>query len=155
MRRTDPLILGAGPAGCAAAIALARAGASPLLLDRDRTPGDALCGGFLSWRTLAQLESLGLDHDRLGGQTVDRLRLFAHGSMVQAPLPARAMGLSRRALDTAMRDHAIALGTQFATDTIRTLEGTTAIGQAHEWRCETLFLATGKHDVRGQSRPPC
>ena len=30
-----PIILGAGPAGSAAAIALAQAGACPLLLDRD------------------------------------------------------------------------------------------------------------------------
>ena len=58
MRITGPLILGAGPAGCAAAIALAQGGARPLLLDRSAEAGDALCGGFLSWRSAEQLAVL-------------------------------------------------------------------------------------------------
>ena len=43
-----PLILGAGPAGCAAAIVLADHGLRPILLDRDAEARDQLCGGFLS-----------------------------------------------------------------------------------------------------------
>ena len=77
MRRTAPLILGAGPAGCAAAIALAEAGAAPILLDRDEEARDQLCGGFLSWRTVAQLRALGVDPARLGARRVERLALFA------------------------------------------------------------------------------
>lgn len=99
MRRTAPLILGAGPAGCAAAIALARAGASPLLLDRDAEPRDALCGGFLSWRTAAQLRALGVDPARLGARPVAQLALFSGERDVVLPLPEASFGLSRRALE--------------------------------------------------------
>ncbi|MEC7399713.1 MAG: NAD(P)-binding protein [Pseudomonadota bacterium] len=35
-----PLILGAGPAGCAAAITLAEQGHTPILIDRDAKVGD-------------------------------------------------------------------------------------------------------------------
>ena len=56
-----PLILGAGPAGCAAAIRLRRHGLPAQLVDRDETVGDPLCGGFLSWRTIEQLQTLGID----------------------------------------------------------------------------------------------
>ena len=61
-----PIVLGAGPAGCAAAIVLAQDGAAPILLDRDAEARDALCGGFLSWRTAQQLRALGVDPAALG-----------------------------------------------------------------------------------------
>src|SRR5712691_8257131 len=52
MERFDVLVVGAGPAGSAAAIRLARAGASVLLVDRARFPRDKPCGGGLTGRAL-------------------------------------------------------------------------------------------------------
>uniref|UniRef100_UPI0035B054B3 FAD-dependent oxidoreductase n=1 Tax=Sphingopyxis sp. TaxID=1908224 RepID=UPI0035B054B3 len=69
----DVIVVGAGPAGSAAAIGLARAGAKVLLLERSRETGDALCGGFLSWQTRARLDALGIDRAALGGETVRRV----------------------------------------------------------------------------------
>lgn len=153
MRREDPLIIGAGPAGCAAAIALARAGAKPLLVDRDAEAGDALCGGFLSWRTGERLHGLGVDPSALGAHPVERLLLFGDGRPVEIALPKRAFGLSRRTLDGALRKHAVAAGAELRIDTIRQIEGPRVSGRAHEWQAESLFLATGKHDLRGIARP--
>lgn len=153
MRSPDPLILGAGPAGCAAAIALARGGVSPLLLDRSAEVGDPLCGGFMSWRTLAQLEQIGVQLDDLGGHRVAELRLFANGDEARVPLPQPALGLSRHALDSRMREVAVAAGARLEVDTIRTIAPGCAQGQRQDWYNDSLFLATGKHDVRGQSRP--
>lgn len=144
MRRTDPLIIGAGPAGCAAAIALAQGGAHPLLLERAPETGDALCGGFLSWRTLRQLSALGID---LNGHRIDYLRVFASKHRAEAPLPGAAMGLSRRALDTALLDRALNLGAGIERGvTLRSLDEAQSQSAA-------LFLATGKHDVKGGERP--
>ncbi len=148
----DPLILGAGPAGCAAAITLARGGARPLLLDRDAEPGDALCGGFLSWRTGQALARLGLDPAELGAHRVDRLVLHAGTRRAEVALPGHGYGISRRALDGALRRRAVAAGARFETERIRSVEGSTAIGAGREWRAGTLFLASGKHDVRGVHR---
>lgn len=153
MRRTDPLILGAGPAGCAAAIVLARSGAKALLVDREANAGDALCGGFLGRRTADRLRDLGLDPAELGAQPVDRLIVFGPGRPLEQPLPAPAWGLSRRSLDTRLRELAIAAGAEFTVETIREVDGLTVLGREREWQGDSLFLATGKHDVRGAARP--
>ena len=153
MRRKDPLILGAGPAGCAAAIVLAGAGAKPLLVDRDANAGDALCGGFLGWRTVERLRDLGLDPAALGAHPVERLALYGRGRPLEQALPRRAWGLSRKALDTMLRELAIAAGAEFAVETIREIDGLSVVGRDRQWDAESLFLATGKHDVRGTARP--
>ena len=153
MRRTAPLILGAGPAGCAAAIALAEAGAAPILLDRDEEARDQLCGGFLSWRTVAQLRALGVDPARLGARRVERLALFAGERETTLPLPEAAFGLSRRALDGALRQRALAAGARLEIDSARSIEGNTVLGRRRDWTGNGLFLATGKHDLRGHARP--
>ncbi|MES2698861.1 MAG: FAD-dependent monooxygenase [Pseudomonadota bacterium] len=152
MHFPGPLILGAGPAGCAAAIVLARAGARPLLLDRSAEPGDALCGGFLSWRSAEQLSALGVSPDALGAHRVTTLRVFAGDGQSQAALPAPAWGLSRRGLDSALRNKALAAGAELAVDIIRKVRGLVAHG-SRDWQGAALLLASGKHDVRGQPRP--
>ena len=149
----SPLILGAGPAGCAAAITLARAGAPPLLIDRDAEVGDALCGGFMSWRTAETLRGLGLDLEVLGAHRVSRLAMFAGERSAVADLPALAFGLSRRAFDTALREAALATGTRLEIDKARAIGPGLVEGEHRGWRADSLFLATGKHDVRGHSRP--
>lgn len=53
MRRYDVAVIGAGPAGSAAAIGLARRGASVLLADRARFPRDKTCGGGVTGRARA------------------------------------------------------------------------------------------------------
>ena len=153
MRITAPLILGAGPAGCAAAIVLARAGARPLLIDRDAEVGDPLCGGFMSWRTAEQLAQLGVDCAQVGAHRVTRLCIQSGPRAFTAPLPAPAWGLSRHALDNALRQSALAAGAALEIDTIRTITGQTAHGARQDWSAQTLFLASGKHDIRGQARP--
>jgi len=153
MRRKDPLIVGAGPAGCAAAIVLARAGAIPLLVDREAQAGDALCGGFLGWGTTKRLRDLGLDPAALGARPVDRLVLFGPGRPLERSLPHAAWALSRKALDTRLRDLATEAGAELVIDTVREIDGLTVRGRSGEWQPESLFLATGKHDVRGAARP--
>jgi flavin-dependent dehydrogenase len=148
-----PVVLGAGPAGCAAAIALARAGASPVLLDRDSSARDQLCGGFLSWRTVKQLRALGIDPDALGGKHAVELAVFAGPRDVTVPLPGISFGLSRRTLDEAMRSAAIRCGACFKVEHARGLDGTAVIGHDRRWDGDGLFLATGKHDLRGEARP--
>lgn len=153
MRATAPLILGAGPAGCAAAIVLAENGVRPIIVDRDAEARDQLCGGFLSWRTVEQLRALGVDPVRLGGSPIDAIALIGAKRERVAALPRRAFGISRRALDDALRRRALHAGARIEIDTIRAVTGTEAEGRRIRWSGDGLFLATGKHDVRGMVRP--
>lgn len=57
----DVVVVGAGPAGSAAAIALARAGKRVVLADRARFPRDKCCGDGITGAALRQLQPLGLD----------------------------------------------------------------------------------------------
>ena len=96
--RYDTLVIGAGPAGCASAIGLARLGKRVLLVDRDRFPRDKVCGGCLNPRSLAALRDLGVDP---GGVPLKRLVLHAGGRRAHLPLYG-GMAVSRRSLDAAL-----------------------------------------------------
>jgi flavin-dependent dehydrogenase len=148
-----PLILGAGPAGSMAAIMLARAGVTPTLMDRDAVVGDALCGGFLSWKTADRLRAVGIGPMELGAHPVDRLALIAGGREALAALPTAGFGLSRLALDTAMRRRAVADGARLVIDRARAVRPGVVEGEGQEWPSDAIFLASGKHDVRGSPRP--
>lgn len=153
-----PLVIGAGLAGSASAIGLCHAGPPPLLVERSRETGDAICGGFLSWQTLATLERLGLDAAVLGGQRVTMLRLFAGKRTLEAPLPRPGMGLSRRRLDTLLLTEAERLGTAVERGvTVRRVEsGTAMTSDGATLASDTIMLGVGKHGLASQPRlaPP-
>lgn len=56
---SDVLIIGAGPTGCAAGIALGRAGADVCVIDRAQFPRDKTCGDAISNNGVDVLEELG------------------------------------------------------------------------------------------------
>ncbi len=152
MRRTPPLIIGAGPAGCSAALTLLARDIPARIVERDFIVRDAVCGGFMSWQTLAALDRLGVV---VGGHLIRRVVVFAGSRCAEATLPGRAVGLSRRTLDTVLqcavteRGGVIERGIEaksFDQGHLRLSTGETIAD-------EPLFLAVGKHDLRGAARP--
>jgi len=89
MTSWDAVVVGAGPAGSATALLLARAGAHVLLLDRARFPRDKPCSEYLSPETTRVLE-------RLGGGVVEAVAAASHarltGMKVVAPSGAEMVG---------------------------------------------------------------
>ncbi len=73
MRVFDAAIVGAGPAGSALAILLARAGHSVLLLEAKSFPRDKVCGDFVSPKGLQSLKNLGC-YDEIAAVGCTRLR---------------------------------------------------------------------------------
>jgi len=155
VRRTPALIVGGGPAGATLALRLAQAGLPHLLLERAREPGDALCGGFLSWRTLAMLERLGIEGEALNPAVLRRVRLFAGGCVAEAALPQPARAVTRRRLDTLLLSAAERAGAAVERGAaVRGVEGRTArLDNNVSIAADALFLASGKHDLRGLARP--
>jgi menaquinone-9 beta-reductase len=154
MTRPDVAIVGGGPAGAAAAIRLATAGARVLLLEREPAPVPKVCGEFLSGEALADLRSLGLDPCALGAHAVSRLRLTAGSRSTTLPLPFAAAGLSRLALDAALLERAETAGATIRRGAaVRSIDGSSVLLATGE-RIEAgrVLLATGKRDLPGLSR---
>src|SRR6185295_11448666 len=154
MHKVSALIVGGGPAGASAAIALARGGAMPVLIDRSPGERDLVCGGFLGWDAIAALRKLGLDPTSLGARPIHRLRLVSGRRIVEAALPRPAAGLSRRRLDAALLRMAEEAGAAVLRGrTARALDGhRVRLDGDEEMEADALFLATGKHELRGAAR---
>jgi menaquinone-9 beta-reductase len=154
VRRTAVLIVGGGPAGASAAIALARGGAMPVLIERAPSERDIVCGGFLGWDAIAALQRLGLDPAALGARPIHRLRLVAGKKIVETALPRPAAGLSRRRLDATLLAMAEEGGAAVLRGrAARAIEGSTVrLDDGAEMAADALFLATGKHELRGAVR---
>lgn len=153
------VIVGGGLAGASAACALARAGRPALLIEREAAPRHKVCGEFLSVEAQTYLAHIGIDLDALGASRITSVRLFHGRATAEADLPFMARGVSRRSLDEAVLERASAYGTRLVRGpTVRTLSADETgiradaggLGSIH---ARTLFLATGKHDVRGAKRP--
>lgn len=112
---TDVLIIGAGPAGSAAAIHLARAGWSVTVVDRRRFPRPKPCGEYYNPECVRLLRELGV-LDRcveMGARWVPSLTLGGPGgeslSVRFAELPVAcgdALSLGREHLDLALMEAA-------------------------------------------------
>lgn len=154
-----PLIIGGGPAGAAAACLLAQSGETVTLLERQRGPVDKVCGDFLSAEAVKLLAALGIEVSALHPAPIRRVRLIHAAHVAEAALPFAAFGLSRRALDEAVLQRAIALGaTVHRGCGVRALRPGQGAWVARcdglgDVRSEAVFLATGKHDLRGFARP--
>jgi len=154
-----PLIIGGGPAGAAAATLIAGAGREVTLVERNAGPTDKLCGDFLSGAAIAALHALGLDPLTIGATPVRTIRLVYRHTVAETALPFPAMGLSRRSLDEALLHLAEQRGaTVLRNQTVRGLDrnpsGFTArTATAGLLSADTVFLATGKHDLRNLARP--
>ncbi|HLT69804.1 MAG TPA: geranylgeranyl reductase family protein [Acidimicrobiales bacterium] len=116
MTTTDVVVVGAGPAGAAAAIELARAGRDVTLVDKARFPRDKICGDGLTTGALRLLEDLGLDPGAVASwRRVDDVVVRGpSGHEVTFPLP-RGRGtyaaVARRVdLDAALVERARAAG---------------------------------------------
>ena len=178
----DAIVVGGGLAGAAAACRLARAGRHVVLFEREPGPHHKVCGEFLSPEAAADLLDLGIDlagcvpdagcESASVCMPVETVRLTDGVRLAAAALPFRAYGLSRRRLDEMLLTRAAALGAEIRRGVaVRAIEAgpgvmpvvrlaagvRRAAGVRHaagvRLSARAVFLATGKHDLRGWTRP--
>src|SRR3954451_11651742 len=123
---TDVLVVGAGPAGSAAAAWAARLGMDVLLTDAAVFPRDKTCGDGLTPRAIGELERLGLG-DWLRAHAVNQgLRAHGFGQTLLLPwpggsLPSWGSAVARTELDDHLRTTAIKSGAR-ALDGVRAVD---------------------------------
>ena len=122
MQQTDVAIVGAGPAGAAAALAARRAGAGVLLLDRADFPRDKPCGDGIAAEAVNVLDELGVRGVTDGYPAIERLRLVGPGgSAVARPLPRPAHTVPRRVFDERLVRAAVAAGAELRRHVVRSV----------------------------------
>lgn len=140
-RRWDLLVVGAGPAGSAAACRAAALGLKTLLVDRAAFPRSKVCGGCLSPLGLDAVESLGLGADvRIASVPLRTLALTARGCTSQLPLRG-GVAISRESLDTMLLRQAAHAG-------VAVLESTAASLVENDTSHAVTMLRRGGEEVR-------
>lgn len=132
-------IVGAGPAGAAAALAALRESGDVRIVERARVTRHKVCGEFISAEACGELEKLGVWQEFLGlGPSRIRRAALHFGSRVkQWNLADTAYGLSRRALDGLLLEKAVASGA--------------VVSRGVEWRgAGSAVLASGRRGGAGK-----
>ena len=161
---TDVLVVGAGPAGSAAAAWAARAGLDTVLVDAATFPRDKTCGDGLTPRAVGEMQRLGLE-DWLRAHTVSRgLRAHGFGQTLHLPwkvpgssLPDWGSAVARTELDDHLRTTAIksgalavdglrAVGVRMDRDRVAAVE----FKDGTEIACRRLVVADGVRSPLGK-----
>lgn len=109
---SDVIVVGAGPAGTATALQLARSGVDVTILERLHFPRTKVCGEYLSIAALHALCDLGLEDCVADAYRIGGIALAAFGSEpVRLRLPAHgARALARSTLDDRLLRAALTAG---------------------------------------------
>ncbi len=161
----DVLVVGAGPAGSAAAAWSARHGLDVLLADAAHFPRDKACGDGLTPRAMAELDRLDLGDWARGRVTNRGLRAHGFGQVLELPwpgghLPDHGSAVPRTELDDRVRATAEESGARMllgarAVDVVRSGARVSAVvfdtaeGRV-EVACRRLVVADGVRSPLGR-----
>ena len=154
----DNLVIGGGLAGSMVAIRLAAAGRQVTLLEKETAAHHKVCGEFLSPEAVEYLNQVGINPLDLGAAAIRFVRLSSKQRVMEKVLPFTALSLSRFTLDEALLSRAEERGCKVQRGSFvehLNMQDNLWLAQLRggESVCaHTVFLANGKHDIRGWER---
>ena len=125
MTDTDVLVVGAGPAGCAAALSAKRRGLDVVLVDSARFPRDKVCGDGIAPHALDVYADLGVDPAALveGSAPITSLRLRApRGAEVRRDTRRTGWVVRREDFDHRLLQATLAAGVTLRQQSVREIE---------------------------------
>jgi len=147
----DLIVIGGGPAGCAAAISAARFGASVLILERSCFPRHKVCGEFVSPESVALLQGLlnPSQRDLVGAAPrIGKSRIFIDGVILSAEVSPPAVSIARFDLDLALWTSCGESGASMREGTVvQQIEGTgpfNVVTADEAWAARAVINATGR-----------
>ncbi|MDR0488065.1 MAG: geranylgeranyl reductase family protein [Propionibacteriaceae bacterium] len=120
--RSDVVVVGAGPGGCATAIHLAKSGLNVTLLEKAEFPRDKICGDGLTPRVLRELAYLGINPETLSWKKNRGLRIHVAKSryLLEWPesrdFPSIGMAVKRSLFDHFLANQTIKAGVNLVTN---------------------------------------
>ena len=111
--QTDVLVVGAGPAGCLAAVELVRQGIDVLVVERSPFPREKVCGDALLEDSLEVLESVGLDEAVKEKAHPIHSIIFVAPNGTECELEGNSFTLPRKELDALLLEEACSRGANF------------------------------------------
>lgn len=111
--QTDVLIVGAGPAGCMAAVELASSGINALVVDRFEFPREKICGDGLLEDSVEILARVGLDKMVREKAHSVRSIIFVAPNGTECELEGNFFTLPRKELDVLLLEEACSRGANF------------------------------------------
>ncbi len=134
MTHVDLAVIGAGPAGAAAAIQAARQGANVVVFDKAQYGRDKVCGDGLTPRAVGALDELKID--MTDAHHIDGLRMIANSTEREllwpgtSRFPAHGAVWPRRRLDAALIDAAAEAGAEirWGAEALPVLDGERVVG---------------------------
>jgi geranylgeranyl reductase family protein len=149
----DAIIVGAGPAGSAAAYYLATAGLDVLVLEKSRFPREKVCGDGLTPRAVKALTSMGVPIGADDGWLRNRgLRIIGGGGRIEldwpdlSDYPGYGLVRSRLDFDQTLARHAEQAGA-------RVIEGCSVTGPLLDDRTGRIVGVTAQDASAGKNGP--
>ncbi|QDZ43228.1 geranylgeranyl reductase family protein [Corynebacterium sp. sy039] len=139
---TDVLIVGAGPAGSAAAIHSAQRGFHTVLVDMANFPRDKTCGDGLTPRAISELAQLGLARTITDAYTSQGLKLHGFGGSVTAPWHDSTYGTIGSAMPRVQFDQLL-FDRACSMPEVQPLTGSAAVKVELEGHIRSVELADG------------
>ena len=170
---TEVLVIGAGPAGAAAAHWAAKSGRMVVLLEKEIMPRERVCGDALTPKAVGHLADMGIEVDNNNFHQHHGLRMTAHGQSIELQWPtdhdhpSHGLAIRRRSLDKLLMEHADTTGAQVWTGVEVTepiiehghLRGCRAVGSGYgngpegeiEVRARFVIIADGPLSTFGRA----